>query len=421
MRYFPGALHLRASRRRLVAMVATLLVATGALAVPLANADDLRDKQSDVRRDIRHAEADLDEASAGMRKAAARLAAAKAELGTARAHLADVKERLGAARKLDAQMADRLAAAQQRLDAAEAALAAGKARVATQRVMVRDTVSSLYSQGDPQLIAFSNLLQAGSVEELTRRDTLNDSIVGREAQVFGELEDVERELADREAEVQAATDQVAAERQAAAENLAAMEKLTAQAKAAKTSVQALVVDRAAAEKKAKAESKRAKAVLARLNAREDRIRQQILAQQRRAGGGVTADPGGFLLPPVVGPITSPYGYRIHPIYGYYGLHNGTDFGVSCGEGMRASGAGVVTQRYWSDVYGNRLYVSLGSVNGKNLTVVYNHASGYRVSVGDRVSRGEVVGYVGDTGWSTGCHLHFEVLVNGTPVDPENWL
>lgn len=421
MRYFPGALLFCATRRRLVALAATLTVATGALAVPLANADDLRDKQSEVQRDIKSAQADLDEASAGMRRAAARLAAAKAELSQARTRLAEVEERLEAAREKDAEMAQRLVVARQRLDAAQVALADGQARAAAQRLMVRNTVSSLYEQGDPQLIAFSNLLQAGSTEELTRREALNESIVGREAQVYGELEDAEQELADREAEVQVATDQVAAEREAAAENLAEMKKLTAQAKAAERSVRALVADREDAQREAKAESKRAKATLARLREREERIRQQILEEQRRAGAGITADPGGFLLPPVNGPVTSPYGYRVHPIYGYWGLHNGTDFGVSCGEGMRASGAGVVTQRYWSDVYGNRLYVSLGSVNGKNLTVVYNHASGYRVDVGDRVERGDVVGFVGDTGWSTGCHLHFMVLVNGTPVDPEKWL
>ena len=80
-----------------------------------------------------------------------------------------------------------------------------------------------------------------------------------------------------------------------------------------------------------------------------------------------------------------------------------------------------TDSGYTDCLRNGNYVLPGTVNGKNLTVVYNHASGYRVGVGDHVRRGEIVGYVGDTGWSTGCHLHFTVLVNGTAVDPENWL
>ena len=73
--------------------------------------------------------------------------------------------------------------------------------------------------------------------------------------------------------------------------------------------------------------------------------------------------------------------------------------------------------YYSSVYGNRLYLNVGQVNGKNITVVYNHASRYRVGIGDDVGRGDIVGYVGSTGWSTGCHLHFTVLENGTAVDP----
>ena len=137
--------------------------------------------------------------------------------------------------------------------------------------------------------------------------------------------------------------------------------------------------------------------------------------------GYVGTSNGFLLPPVTGPVTSPFGYRIHPIYHYWGLHDGTDFGVSCGEGMRAAADGTVISRYWSDVYGNRLYINVGRVNGHNLTVVYNHATSYRVNVGEHVTRGEIVGYVGSTGWSTGCHLHFTVLQDGTAVDPMTYL
>jgi murein DD-endopeptidase MepM/ murein hydrolase activator NlpD len=82
--------------------------------------------------------------------------------------------------------------------------------------------------------------------------------------------------------------------------------------------------------------------------------------------------------------------------------------------------GTVMSEYYSSVWGNRLYLNLGMINGKNVTVIYNHLSGYRAHTGNHVSRGQVVGWVGTTGWSTGCHLHFTVMVNGTPVDPMNW-
>ena len=108
---------------------------------------------------------------------------------------------------------------------------------------------------------------------------------------------------------------------------------------------------------------------------------------------------------------------MHPIYHYWGLHDGTDFGAGCGSRCTRSAAGTVITAYYSSVYGNRLYLDLGMVNGKYLTVIYNHLSGYARRVGQNVARGEVLGYVGNTGWSTGCHLHFTVMVNGTAVTP----
>ena len=137
--------------------------------------------------------------------------------------------------------------------------------------------------------------------------------------------------------------------------------------------------------------------------------------------GSKGDAGGFLYRPVPGPVTSSFGYRRHPIYGYWGLHDGTDFSAPCGTPNRAAGSGTVISKYWSDVYGNRLYLDLGQVNGKNMTVIYNHLSSYSACTGERVSRGEVVGYSGSTGWSTGCHLHFTVMLDGSPVDPMNYL
>ena len=122
-----------------------------------------------------------------------------------------------------------------------------------------------------------------------------------------------------------------------------------------------------------------------------------------------------------GIVTSPFGYRRHPIYGYWGLHDGIDFRAGCGEPLHASAAGRVITRYYSSSYGNRLYLGVGMVNGKFITVVYNHLSGYRVGTGQNVARGEVIGYGGTTGWSTACHLHFTVLANGQPVNPNNYM
>ena len=106
-----------------------------------------------------------------------------------------------------------------------------------------------------------------------------------------------------------------------------------------------------------------------------------------------------------GPITSPYGRRLHPILHVWKLHDGTDFGASCGAPIRAAASGRVTNRSFNSGYGNRLMIDHGTLSGRRVTTGYNHASRYIVGVGATVRRGQVVGYVGSTGYSTGCHLH----------------
>ncbi len=124
--------------------------------------------------------------------------------------------------------------------------------------------------------------------------------------------------------------------------------------------------------------------------------------------------------PVNAPITSPYGMRFHPILKYWKLHDGTDFGASCGQAIRAPYGGKVVEKYYNAGYGNRLIVDHGVVDGQFVTTAYNHAIRYTVGVGDHVSKGEVIGYVGTTGYSTGCHLHLMVFLDGKLRNPMTW-
>lgn len=419
MRRFP-----RTARQRLVAACAACTVTLGVLAVPLANAEDLKHRQKHVESSIKSADHDLDESSSRLRKTTEALDAALAKLSDAKVELNGVRTRLGAARIRDHEMRVRLEAAKTRLATARDDLVGGQAALEEQRLEVTSTVVSIYEQGDPQLIAFSSIINAQTPADLTSRMQAQDTIVGRQTNAYDDLHAAEVLLQVRENEVEGAKDDVADQRLEAAEHLTTMRVLHEESQAAKAKVRDLVNSSRQVRQAANAAKKHDRAILRRLHQREDRIRQQILAAARRAAlrgnNGYTGDTGGFLMHPVVGPVTSPFGYRIHPIYGYWGLHDGTDFGVSCGEGLKAAADGVVMSEYYSSVYGNRLYLNVGQVNGKNLTVVYNHLSGYKVGTGATVGRGDIVGYVGDTGWSTGCHLHFSVLVNGTPVDPMNW-
>lgn len=141
-----------------------------------------------------------------------------------------------------------------------------------------------------------------------------------------------------------------------------------------------------------------------------------------AGDGPAPPPGtnGFIRP-AVGPITSRFGMRLHPVLGVWKLHDGLDFGSGCGTPLRSIAAGRVTQAYYNGGYGNRLFIDHGTVNGRRVESSYNHAIRYSVHPGQQVGAGQVVGQSGSTGYSTGCHLHFMLWVDGQLVNPERWL
>jgi murein DD-endopeptidase MepM/ murein hydrolase activator NlpD len=125
--------------------------------------------------------------------------------------------------------------------------------------------------------------------------------------------------------------------------------------------------------------------------------------------------------PVPGAITSPYGMRVHPVLHVRKLHDGTDFGAACGTPIRAPYAGTVTGASSNAGYGNRLFLDHGTVDGHRVRTAYNHALRYVVGPGRHVRQGQLLGYVGSTGFSTGCHLHLMLWLDGRMVDPMSWL
>ncbi|WP_051208513.1 peptidoglycan DD-metalloendopeptidase family protein [Propionicicella superfundia] len=144
-------------------------------------------------------------------------------------------------------------------------------------------------------------------------------------------------------------------------------------------------------------------------------------RERATGPAVSPRTGAALLSPVTGPVTSPFGMRVDPITGTWRLHSGTDFGAPCGSPIRAAAAGVVRSVAWHPSYGNRLVLEHGQTGGSRLTTAYNHATGYIVEPGRRVAAGQVIGSVGTTGDSTGCHLHFMVYADDRLADPMEYL
>ncbi len=135
-------------------------------------------------------------------------------------------------------------------------------------------------------------------------------------------------------------------------------------------------------------------------------------------GGSSSSSSGWLYPlPYRVPVTSAYGYRVHPVTGAWSFHTGVDLGAGEGTPIYATRSGTVTTATYSDVYGN--YVTIN--HGDGYSSLYGHMTHYVVSAGEYVSQGEVIGYVGSTGWSTGAHLHFTIYYNGSTVNPMDYI
>jgi len=149
------------------------------------------------------------------------------------------------------------------------------------------------------------------------------------------------------------------------------------------------------------------------------------ANSTGGGGGPAPAPpvpaptntGGQFTWPASGPVTSPYGYRTHPIFGDARLHTGIDIGAGYGSPVYAATGGTVVFAGSMSGYGNAIVVD----HGGGVATTYNHLSGFSTSQGATVSRGQTIGSVGCTGYCTGPHLHFEVRIGGSPVDPMPYL
>ena len=173
-------------------------------------------------------------------------------------------------------------------------------------------------------------------------------------------------------------------------------------------------------KKDKAYYERAEKELSRQSANIQAMISKLAKNNVGSSSQVKITSTGFIRP-ISGPITSQFGYRIHPIFKSRIYHSGIDIGGPNGGAIRASNDGKVIYSGWYGGYGKVVILDHGVVNGKPITTLYAHMSSISVSNGQMVKKGQTVGREGSTGYSTGPHCHFEVRVNGKPVNPLSYV
>jgi len=402
---------------------------------PLAHADGLDDQKKDKQDQIAQTKTNIAKNQDAVDKAAAAVATSKNQLATAQADLAAKQQIVQAAKAQDQALAADLAVAQQvladrqaELVTAQAAVVQGEANLAAQRDTI-GLIAQETAQQNTTLLSLSMLLSGDfDTAKINNQAQWATTLFTASESAMEQLRSLQTQLVLAQTAAQQAQDAAAAAEadvQAKKDASAAHLAVTQQAQADAASAAQNVASKVAANQKAQADAQAAldqeeanlKQEQADLADIEAKIQAEIEAQKNQ--GTPDQQPpssGTFFQRPVNGPVTSAYGWRIHPITGSRQFHSGVDFGVACGTPILAAADGVISQASWYGGYGNYTGINLGQIGGDYWSVGYGHQSKILVSVGQHVSRGQVIGLVGTTGMSTGCHLHFNVFKNGSTVN-----
>jgi murein DD-endopeptidase MepM/ murein hydrolase activator NlpD len=387
-------------RRVLSLSTALALLALALSGGPVRAQTSNTDRQNQLKQQILEATADEQAALKDLQGIRDRKAAIDAKVADLDGQIRDLTAKLA---PLQAEV-DRLSAA---YEEAQARLAAKQAELDVAKAQFDASAADMYRAArsgrnyDVIQVARPEDLVQGSkyLDEVNAKQHAN---VKRITVLRDTIEEQRRALSDQKAKA----DEAAAEVQKAKEGI---ESLRAEIEPA----------RAQAAQEAANEEAQLATIRTRKADAEAEFQQvsDAIAAQLRGSSGVSGAPGGCEYRPVPGAIVSGFGYRTNPIGGGTGFHSGVDMAASYGTPIRACKAGKVVVASVQGGYGNAVVID----HGGGMGTLYGHQSTIAVVVGQNVAAGAVIGYVGSTGNSTGPHLHFEVRLGGTPVDPVPYL
>jgi murein DD-endopeptidase MepM/ murein hydrolase activator NlpD len=256
----------------------------------------------------------------------------------------------------------------------------------------------MYMSGNTSFV--SALVGTRSVGDLASRKYLYQTIAREDRRLFDDYQVLQETVRDRKERTDALVERI--------------DRLAKNQAAQQASLKDARDEKGAHLKDLRSKQSQLQGLLRQFEADERQIVSQIAAAARRArpGGPLPAFTGRFIQP-VNARMTSGFGNRYHPILKVNRLHAGVDFPAPTGTPIVAAAAGEVITATYMGGYGNVVILD----HGGGITTVYAHCSRFFVSVGQRVTQGQRIAAVGSTGLSTGPHLHWEVRVNGKPVNP----
>ncbi len=388
-----------------VALAAVALVFAGAATAPASRAETA----AELQKRLREARAKIDAAQKHKTSITDQIADLDTQLTQLEDRIGSLGDQIVAVEARLSTTRERLGVLREELRLKRLELAKAQAELAAEQDALAERVVLSYKSDDLDYIdvfldstSFEDLIsRVGVVADLLQGD--DEFVAGLELTRNAVRSDTnavaarEQEVADAATELQEKTDELATLR---AQQQASRADALAMRKEKRTTLVAVNQD------------------LEELERQED----QLLAESAQLTGVIVGSSGsgvgtGHLMWPVQGTLSSPFGWRIHPILGYRKFHTGIDIGVGYGTPIHAADSGTVIYATWMGGYGNVVIID----HGRGISTLYAHQSRLAVGNGTRVARGQVIGYIGSTGLSTGPHLHFEVRLNGNPVDPLGYL
>lgn len=383
----------------------SILLGGQAIHMP-AYADDLDDQVQDLQGQIDSSRLEQENWQQVIEDVSAKLKQIQADLDAANARLQSIQTK-------QAEINAQIAQTQNEIVKMEAYLK-------TRQDVLNRRVRAIYMHG--QLNYLEVILGANSFSDFANRVELLKRVIRSDYNLILEIQKQKAAIEAKKAQLEEDKRQLDA--------LAAEAEKTRQEIAKKKAEQQKVLDAAKSNKAAAAQMEQD--LNAQLASVRNLIQQRLAAaeaarqaaQQQAAsddeGGGSDdnyVQGTGAMGWPCSGPITSPFGYRTHPIFGTTIFHAGIDIGVDYGTPIHAADSGVVVYSGWISGYGNAVIID----HGGGISTLYGHNQSLAVSEGQSVSKGSVIAYAGSTGNSTGPHCHFEVDVNGSPVNPMGYL
>lgn len=408
------------TRARAALVVAVVLAIVGGTVAPADASKHKspaanRRRQAEIEREIKTLRSEVAEASAEEAELLDRIDAARTRRAALDAEVAALEAQIRAAEVELAAAQEDLDVLERELRVSEAKLRATEAELEAANDELRERAVAAYV-GQPKVEVLTLALGVRTIRELTAVRVYYRSVVGDRQEEVDRYRALRDEIDDQRERLAVSTAAAYSQRDAVAEKRAGLET----ARRGRDRVREQIVEQEAAQQELLREVER------RISEFESQIRSlrresdaiTALLRKVQAGQGAVGSGRGVLARPIPGArLTSPFGNRVHPIFRTTRMHTGIDLAAASGTPIRAPANGVVVAA------GSRGGLGLATIidHGGSLATLYAHQSALLVQAGQRVTKGQIIGRVGSTGFSTGPHLHFEVRVGGAPVDPLRYL